>query len=437
MTLIGDILGYKSLSIVGLEKNTGKTECLNYVLRNLPEGLAAAVTSIGTDGERKDVVTGTRKPEIYLRCGTIFATTEKYYLRRRLVAEVLDVGDEGTSVGRIITARALSGGKVMLSGPPSTAGLRRWISSLERHGVEFTLIDGALSRLSPASPAVSEAMILATGAALSADMKTLVRETAHAAAMVALPLAEEEDIERLAAVETGVWSIGKDGSIRSSGAGSSLSVDGLGSDFLDDCRAVYVAGALTERFLDMLRADTRASGIEVIVRDFTKIFVSSRGYNAFVRQGGRIAVLQRSKLLAVTVNPTAPNGIVMDSDTLREHVAEAVDVPVYDIIITKEIAMDKLSIMRDVRNFMWRAFLINIGLVLACWIFVKLGLMQYFTWALPGFAQFDVTFINMFIMQLVSIVDIAGVVLFLVPTLALSWMIGCEKGKVQTQKKRK
>ena len=129
MTLIGDILGYKSLSIVGLEKNTGKTECLNYVLRNLPEGLAAAVTSIGTDGERKDVVTGTRKPEIYLRCGTIFATTEKYYLRRRLVAEVLDVGDEGTSVGRIITARALSGGKVMLSGPPSTAGIAAFITA--------------------------------------------------------------------------------------------------------------------------------------------------------------------------------------------------------------------------------------------------------------------------------------------------------------------
>ncbi len=332
MALIRDISGYRSLSIVGLEKNTGKTECLNYVLRNLPEGIAAAVTSIGTDGERKDLVTGTRKPEIYLRRGTIFATTEKYYLGRRLVSEVLDVGDEGTSVGRIVTARVLSGGKAMLSGPPSTVGLRRWISSLGRYGVEFTLIDGALSRLSPASPAVSEAMILATGAALSADMKTLVRETAHAASLVALPLAEERDIERLAAIEAGVWSVGGDGSIRSSGIGSSLSVDGLESDFLDGCRAVYVAGALTERFLDILRADPRADAIELVVRDFTKIFVSSRSYNAFVRQGGRISVLQRSKLVAVTVNPVAPSGMVMDSDRLRDSVAEAVGVPVYDIV---------------------------------------------------------------------------------------------------------
>jgi hypothetical protein len=332
MRLIDDILGYGSLSIVGLEKNTGKTECLNYVLRNLPEELTVAVTSIGTDGERKDLVTGTRKPEIYLRRGTIFATTEKYYLRRRLVSEVLDVGAEETPVGRIVTARALSAGRVMLSGPPATGALRRWLASLRRHEVDFTLIDGALSRLSSASPAVSEAMILATGAALSADMKTLVRETAHVAAMVDLPLADADDIERLSAIDTGVWGVRRDGTVSWSGAGSSLSVDGLDGDFMSDCRAVYVAGALTERFLDMLRTAWQAGGTELIVRDFTKIFVSSRSYNAFVRQGGRISVLQRSKLVAVTVNPTAPNGITMDSDRLRESVSEAVPVPVYDIM---------------------------------------------------------------------------------------------------------
>ena len=33
---INDILNYDSLSIVGLQKNTGKTECLKYVLDRLP-----------------------------------------------------------------------------------------------------------------------------------------------------------------------------------------------------------------------------------------------------------------------------------------------------------------------------------------------------------------------------------------------------------------
>ena len=35
MPFIGEILKYKSLSIVGMEKNTGKTECLNYIIDRL------------------------------------------------------------------------------------------------------------------------------------------------------------------------------------------------------------------------------------------------------------------------------------------------------------------------------------------------------------------------------------------------------------------
>ena len=68
MPFINEILKYDSLSIVGLEKNVGKTECLNYILSRLPlDAKSIAVTSIGIDGENKDQVTATKKPEIYLR----------------------------------------------------------------------------------------------------------------------------------------------------------------------------------------------------------------------------------------------------------------------------------------------------------------------------------------------------------------------------------
>ena len=57
MTFIDDILKYNSLSIVGLQKNTGKTVSLNYVLDRLPiERKRIAVTSIGIDGETTDQV---------------------------------------------------------------------------------------------------------------------------------------------------------------------------------------------------------------------------------------------------------------------------------------------------------------------------------------------------------------------------------------------
>ena len=52
MPFVENIRNYRSLSIVGLEKNTGKTVCLNYLLGRLDKlGISTAVTSIGVDGE--------------------------------------------------------------------------------------------------------------------------------------------------------------------------------------------------------------------------------------------------------------------------------------------------------------------------------------------------------------------------------------------------
>ena len=145
MTLIDDIVESRSVSVVGLEKNTGKTECLNYIIRNLPAGrVKVAVTSIGVDGETTDSVTGTSKPEIFLREGMLFSTSEKHYLQRRILSELLDVSDESTALGRVVTARALDYGNLLLSGPSTGKGLGRWIRKMETLGADLTLIDGAI-----------------------------------------------------------------------------------------------------------------------------------------------------------------------------------------------------------------------------------------------------------------------------------------------------
>ena len=97
MPFIEELIKYKSCSIVGLEKNTGKTVSLNYVLSHLPlDRMRIAVSSIGIDGETTDQVTKTAKPEITLKEGTYFATSEKHYLQRKLVSELVDVSDENT-----------------------------------------------------------------------------------------------------------------------------------------------------------------------------------------------------------------------------------------------------------------------------------------------------------------------------------------------------
>ncbi len=332
MPFINDILNYDSLSIVGLQKNTGKTECLKYVLARLPlERKRVAVTSIGIDGETTDQVTRTQKPEIVLREGMYFGTSEAHYRQRRLVSELIDVSDESTSLGRVVTAKALTQGKILLSGPSSTSGLQRWMRDTRRHGIDLAIVDGALSRLSLASPAVSQSMILATGAAYSINMSQLVQRTAFVVDLINIGMTSEGNIALLSPLESGMWWIDTDGQLHEMEGATSLSQQ-VEFHGMDRCATLYVAGALVDSFLEKLRKNKQLRQVELVVRDFTKIFVTPQQLRLFEKAGGRIKVLQKSKLIAVTVNPTSPSGYVLDSEAVCDKISQAINLPVYDLL---------------------------------------------------------------------------------------------------------
>ena len=331
MPFIEELIKYKSCSIVGLEKNTGKTECFNYVLQRLSlENKRIAVSSIGIDGETTDQVTKTAKPEIFLREGVYFGTSEKHYLMKRLSAELLEITNENTSLGNIIIGKALTPGKILLSGPSSTNGLRRWMDEMKKYDVDLTIIDGALSRMSLASPTVSESMILATGAAYSANINTLVQKTAFVVQMINLDLTSEDNREIFNDIKNGVWAIDEDDVIHDLKVASSLSIN-INTDGLKKCKTLFVSGALTDNFINHIRQNKIFNETEIVVRDFTKIFLTPMTYNSFVNGKRKITVLQKSKLIAVCVNPTSPNGIILDSEKLCRTLSEAIKLPVYDL----------------------------------------------------------------------------------------------------------
>ena len=337
MPFIAELIKYKSCSIVGLEKNTGKTECFNYVMQRLPlDKIRVAVSSIGIDGETTDQVTKTAKPEIFLREGVYFGTSEKHYLTKLLTSELLEISDENTSLGNIVIGKALTPGKLLLSGPSSTNGLRRWMNEMRKYDIDLTIIDGALSRLSLASPAVSESMILATGAAYSANINTLVQKTAFVVQMINLELTSQENYDTFININNGVWAIDFDADndfgkrLVDLKVASSLSIN-INTDGLKKCKTLYVSGALTDNFVNHIRQNKIFNETEIIVRDFTKIFLTPMTYNTFVNGKRKITVMQKSKLIAVCVNPTSPNGIVLDSEKLCKTLSEAINLPVYDL----------------------------------------------------------------------------------------------------------
>ena len=331
MPFIEELIKYKSCSIVGLEKNTGKTECFNYVLQRLPlETKRIAVSSIGIDGETTDQVTKTAKPEIFLREGMYFGTSEKHYLIKRLSSELLEISNENTSLGNIVIGKALTPGKILLSGPSSSSGLRRWMDEMKKYNIDLTIIDGALSRMSLASPTVSESMILATGAAYSANINTLVQKTAFVVQMINLDITSQENYNTFNYIKNGVWAIDEDGVLHDLKVASSLSTN-INTDGLKKCRTLFVSGALTDNFVNNIRQNRIFNETELVVRDFTKIFLTPMTYNSFVNGKRKITVLQKSKLIAVCVNPTSPNGIVLDSEKLCNTLSEAIKLPVYDL----------------------------------------------------------------------------------------------------------
>lgn len=330
MPFIDEILSHRSVSIVGLEKNTGKTETLNYILNRLRSmDVQIALTSIGVDGEQTDNITQTPKPEITLFEEMVFVTSEKHYLKRRIVSEILNISNDRTALGRLITARARSEGKVILSGPSDTAGVKRLIDEMGQFGVQTTIVDGALSRLSLASPAVTDAMILATGAALSANIPQLVRQTRFVQQLIQLPTVERALAEKLQLLNSGMWAIDAEGNVYDLEIPSVLLLDKREKDVFRFGTRIYVSGAVSDKLLSFLRMQNR--NVELVVSDFTKIFVSQREFNSFLKSGNSIKSVIQSKLIAVTVNPLSPNGFLLDSDTLQEEMKKALGVEVYDV----------------------------------------------------------------------------------------------------------
>ena len=334
MSFIDSILQCRTLSITGMAKNTGKTVALNYLLKQLQvHGKKVAVTSIGIDGEKTDQVTQTEKPEIELCEGTIFITSEYHYRQRLLLSEILDLSDDSTSLGRLVTARVLQAGKVILSGPATTGGVRKVLDRMGEYGVDLTIVDGALSRKSHASPAITDGLILSTGAAIAPDLNTIVKKTSELYDLMKLPEYETSYAEELMQIENGIFALTDDG-YESLNIPSSLLSEKHKAELFSHGNILFISGILTDMMLNFLRIQPEVKNSVIIVKDFTKIFVTPMNLRLFLSKGGSLRVLKRPNLIAVTVNPVAPSGYTIPSEVLVKAMEGVFDVPVHDVLVS-------------------------------------------------------------------------------------------------------
>jgi hypothetical protein len=324
-----DLLDVRTLAVVGLGKNTGKTQTLCRLLADRRVlGRPVGVTSIGRDGERNDVLDGTiRKPAIRLTAGSLVATTGGLLRGSGLRHQVLDRTHWRTALGPVVIARLVEDGHVEVAGPSTVAAVGAVAETMHRHliaagGDGQVLIDGAFDRKSAAAPLAATGLVLATGAVLDRDIVRVVDRTRDAVATFTLPKVTDPVARQLAGTGRSVL-LGADGRHV---ALAPRHVLGAAPDELATLLRtpaglthVVVGGALCEPLVDQVRAASRAMAVPpptFVVADPTRVFLAGRGIRGHAALGVRIEALSVTRLLMVTANPVAPGAHRFDSTEL-------------------------------------------------------------------------------------------------------------------------
>ncbi|MEA4987742.1 MAG: hypothetical protein VB095_06755 [Anaerovorax sp.] len=328
---------YKTLSIVGMAKNAGKTTALNYLIEEaMDEGIVLGVTSTGRDGESSDLVTGTEKPKVYLDTGTIVSVPVQLYELAETGLEIIRKTKFSTSLGELLLCRVAESGYVQIAGPVNTVDHKKLCKEMEDLGAELILIDGAIDRKSIAAPGTSDAIILSTGAVLSRSMKKVVEETVHIVSLYSMPKLPEGRVRDIISKEAGnkerITLINSKNEMQfldlKTGLGASRFLD---EAIDDDTQYVYIPGALTTSVFEDIHPAKRKR-IQFVLKDPTKIFIGSLAWQQLKKKGFHVCVLENIEVAAVTVNPYAPSGYSFDHNELKKAMEDALDgIPVIDV----------------------------------------------------------------------------------------------------------
>ncbi|MGF6376070.1 hypothetical protein M2140_001140 [Clostridiales Family XIII bacterium PM5-7] len=328
---------YRTLSIVGMAKNAGKTTALNYLIEEADdEGIKLGITSTGRDGETQDLVTGTEKPRVFLYEDTIVSVPTQLYDLAEAGLEIVKKSDYRTSIGDILLCRVADSGYVQIAGPVATAHTKKMCQEMFDMGCELILIDGAIDRKSIASPETSDAIILSTGAVLSRNMKKVIEDTAHIVELYSIPQLEDGQVRNQITenLDKDKILIIKNGQVKVldlvTGLGASRYIDEAIDDETD---YVYIPGAFTNSVIADIHP-SKLKQVNFVIKDPTKVFINQMDWGKLRKRKFKVNVLQNIEVAAITVNPIAPSGYSFDHQVLRDAMQEALpDIPVIDVRI--------------------------------------------------------------------------------------------------------
>ncbi|MCR5809760.1 MAG: hypothetical protein K6G56_09440 [Clostridiales bacterium] len=319
----------KTLSVIGMCKNAGKTTVLNTLISECEAaGEILGLTSIGRDGERSDLVTNTHKPEIFVGRGAVIATAEGLLKEGDVSREILDATGIPTPMGEIVIVRAASSGFVQLGGASITEQQKLIRDKLIDLGCTRVFIDGAISRKSLGTPALCDGVILSSGASYDPDISLTAEDTAFIAKLFSLPVdrkaAEHMGLARYTAVHEGEAHTADD-------------INALVPVLKAGAELMIMRGAVTDSTAAALTAVGKLLRNTLLVaEDASRLLLKAANYEKLMRFTRGFEVMKGTKLIAVTVNPFSAYGLHYDKKEFGDRVREALErarvtVPVMDV----------------------------------------------------------------------------------------------------------
>jgi len=329
--------GINSISIVGMAKNVGKTVTLNYLIQEaFNRNILLGLTSTGRDGELQDTVYYTHKPPIWVPESAFIATAWACINQSGAKIEILEKTDFSTPLGEIIIGKVRESGNIELVGPRTGNQLKQLIEHLTRLGARLVMVDGAINRVSSAAPALTQGTILATGAALGHSIQTVIEKTALQVEFFRLKRAKE-NIRNLAKplIDSGRTGVIEEGIARELKLETALMAGKqIVENITPKTEAVVIGGAVSNKIIEDLTKTIPVEGVEIIVKDATRLFLEPMVYNRFRASKGNITVVYPINLLAVTANPTSPKGYSFCPREFLSKIRKALfPIPVYDVVL--------------------------------------------------------------------------------------------------------
>lgn len=334
LKLIPFLKGACSLALIGMGKNVGKTTALNALVEEAGQlGLQLGMTSIGRDGELLDAISNHPKPPIRVPVGSILGTVAGALPEGDGVFEVIETTQIRTALGPVLLLRALRPVQWELTGPAlgsSFLWLRQRFLEL---GCQLILFDGAFDRRSSATPSLSDATLLVSGAALDPDMQVVIQETAHRVKLFSLE--ENQQLPRAARElldDHGVGFWRNDDTVERLPVRSALGAhDQVIAGLQTSDRGLLIGSALTPRLLRALEPHGAQS---IVVRDGTSALLDPADLKRFLVRGGQLSALRKIHLPFLVANPFSPYGWRYDPYEFLDRLAEAVSpIPVVDVVL--------------------------------------------------------------------------------------------------------